>query len=55
VLLKGPRPEHLKVLRAVGALEGLAHENHVFTNLDDAIAHAHVHVDRHLQPAPLAR
>ena len=46
VLLKGPRPEHLKVLEAVGALDRLAHENHVFSDLDAAIAHAHLHVER---------
>jgi SulP family sulfate permease len=46
VLLKGPRPEHVRVLRAVGALERLAHENHLFTDLDAAVAHAHLHVDR---------
>jgi SulP family sulfate permease len=46
VLLKGPRPEHRKVLAAVGALDRLAHENHLFTDLDAAIAHAHLHVAR---------
>jgi sulfate permease, SulP family len=46
VLLKGPRPAHLKVLRAVGALDRLAHENHLFSDLDAAIAHAHAHVAR---------
>ena len=46
VLLKGPRPEHVRVLRAVGALDRLAHENHLFTDLDAAVAHAHLHVDR---------
>ncbi|HEV8296216.1 MAG TPA: SulP family inorganic anion transporter, partial [Acidimicrobiales bacterium] len=46
VLLKGPRPEHLRVLRAVGAIERLAHENHIFTDLDAAIAHAQLHVSR---------
>jgi SulP family sulfate permease len=46
VLLKGPRAEHLKVLRAVGALDQLAHENHVFHNLDDALTHARLHVAR---------
>jgi sulfate permease, SulP family len=55
VLLKGPRPEHLELLRAVGALDRLAHENHVFSNLDDAIAHAHVHVARHQQLQPVTR
>lgn len=57
VLLKGPRPEHVRVLRAVGALDRLAHENHLFTNLDDAIAHAHLHVERgadHPEPEPPA-
>ena len=46
VLLKGPRPEHLKVLAAVGALDRLAHENHLFVDLDAAVAHAHSHVAR---------
>lgn len=46
VLLKGPRPDHLRVLGAVGALDRLAHENHVFSNLDRAIEHAHSHVAR---------
>lgn len=46
VLLKGPRPEHLRILREVGAIDRLAHENHLFTDLDAAIAHARSHVDR---------
>lgn len=46
VLLKGPRPEHLRILGAVGALDRLAHENHVFADLDDAVAHARLHVVR---------
>jgi SulP family sulfate permease len=46
VLLKGPRPEHLKVLEAVGVLDRLAHERHLFDNLDDAITHARLHVAR---------
>jgi SulP family sulfate permease len=46
VLLKGPRREHLRTLRAVGALDHLAHENHVFDSLDDALAHARAHVVR---------
>ncbi|MBK5221474.1 MAG: SulP family inorganic anion transporter [Acidimicrobiia bacterium] len=44
VLLKGPRPAHLDILRAVGALDRLAHENHLFDDLDAAIAHARSHV-----------
>jgi SulP family sulfate permease len=46
VLLKGPRPEHLRVLEAVGVLDRLAHERHVFSDLDEAIAHAREHVAR---------
>lgn len=46
VLLKGPRPEHLKVLAAVGALDRLAHERHLFDDLDAAVAHAREHVAR---------
>ena len=43
VLLKGPREEHLRVLESVGVLDRLAHSNHVFTDLADAIEHARVH------------
>lgn len=46
VLLKGPRPEHLRILREVGAISRLAHENHLFDDLDAAIAHARSHVNR---------
>jgi sulfate permease, SulP family len=52
VLLKGPRPEHLKVLQAVGALDELAHQNHLFTDFDAAVAHARVHAAR--EPGPLS-
>jgi SulP family sulfate permease len=48
VLIKGARPEHHRTLSAVGAFERLASEHHVFDNLDDAIAHARVHVRRDL-------
>ncbi len=43
VLLKGPRPEHERVLRTVGALSHLDARHHIFANLDDAISHARVH------------
>jgi SulP family sulfate permease len=43
VLLKGPRPEHERLLRAVGALDHLASEHHIFTDLGAAIAHARLH------------
>lgn len=46
VLLKGPRPEHERILRAVGALDRLASSQHVFTDLDAAIEHARLHVSR---------
>lgn len=46
VLLKGPRPEHLRILREVGAISRLAHENHLFDDLASAIAHARDHVHR---------
>lgn len=46
VLLHDPRPEHLRILRAVGALDALAHENHLFANLELAIAHARSHLGR---------
>lgn len=46
VLLKGPRPEHLRVLQAVGVLDALAHEHHIFASFDDAVAHAREHVAR---------
>jgi SulP family sulfate permease len=48
VLIKGPRPQHLKLLRAVGALDHLAHEKHLFATLDAAIAHAQLHLERGL-------
>ncbi len=46
VLITGPRPAHLKILEAVGALDRLAHENHLFGDFDTAVAHAHDHVSR---------
>jgi SulP family sulfate permease len=45
-LLKGPHPEHLRILRAVGALDRLRHERHIFGTFDEAVAHARVHVAR---------
>jgi SulP family sulfate permease len=46
VLVTGPRPHHLRILREVGAIDRLAHENHLFTDLEAAIEHAHRHVER---------
>ena len=48
MLIKGPRPEHLRLLNAVGALDRLAHENHIFTDLGAAVSHAQVHAQRRL-------
>lgn len=54
VLLKGPRPEHLRILSATGVLARLAHQNHLFEDLEPALAHARLHVARarHADRAP---
>jgi SulP family sulfate permease len=44
VLLKGPRAQHRRVLEAVGAIDRLRHEAHVFDDLATAVAHARTHV-----------
>jgi SulP family sulfate permease len=49
VLLKGAKAEHLRILEAVGSLDRLAHEHHVFDDLPAAIEHARLHVDRPLR------
>jgi SulP family sulfate permease len=48
VLLKGVRAEHLRILAAVGSLDRLAHEHHLFDDLPSAVAHARRHVERSL-------
>jgi SulP family sulfate permease len=53
VLLKGARPDHLRILRAVGVLDRLGHERHVFDHLPDAITHAQHHLGRP-RPHPAA-
>jgi sulfate permease, SulP family len=55
VLIKGPRTEHLRILREVGAIDRLAHANHLFTDLDQAIAHARSHVERRAEPSLATR
>lgn len=50
VLVKGPRPDHLRTLAAVGALHHLAHENHLFDRLDAALDHARQHALRTADP-----
>ena len=51
VLIKGPRAEHVRVLRAVGALDHLRHENHLFESLEAAVEHARSHVQRGMTSA----
>ena len=46
VLLKGIRPDHLELARHVGVLSSLRHQNHLFTDLPTAVAHARSHVAR---------
>jgi SulP family sulfate permease len=46
VLVKGAKEPHRRVLEAVGALTHLAHEKHLFADLDAAVAHARLHVER---------
>jgi SulP family sulfate permease len=46
VLIKGPRDEHVQVLESVGVLDRLAHRNHLFTSLPDAVEHARHHAAR---------
>lgn len=46
VLLKGVKPEHREILDAVGALSDITHRNHLFDDLDEAIAHARQHTAR---------
>jgi SulP family sulfate permease len=48
VLLQGVQPDHLRILDAVGVLERLAHERHLFDHLDRAVGHARLHVSRDL-------
>ena len=52
VLLSGSRPAHRRILGAVGALDNLAHERHLFDTVDAAIAHAHSHLARQRTGAP---
>ncbi len=48
VLLQGIRQEHERVLHAVGALDALSTERHIFDTLIDAIEHARRHCRREL-------
>ena len=38
VLIKGVRPQHLKILRAVGTVGRLTHERHLFGTMPEAMS-----------------
>lgn len=46
VLVKGVRPEHESMLERLGAIDKLSDRNHLFSDLDDAVAHARKHIAR---------
>lgn len=46
VLVKGIQPRHLKLASHVGVLRALRHANHLFDELEPAVAHARNHVRR---------
>ncbi|CAN5455469.1 SulP family inorganic anion transporter [soil metagenome] len=46
VLIKGIRPEHMRLLTEVGATRALRHPNHLFDELEPAVQHARSHVER---------
>ncbi len=46
VLVSGVQSSHERVLRELGALDRLAHEDHLFTHTPEAIAHARLHAAR---------
>ena len=46
VLIKGIPPEHLRLATKVGVISSLRHHNHLFTDLNSAVAHARSHIQR---------
>lgn len=46
VLIKGIQPHHRHLADAVGVVASLTHRNHVFADLDAAVAHARTHAAR---------
>ena len=46
VLVKGIQLHHMALATRVGVIASLRHENHLFTDLNDAVAHARSHVSR---------
>ena len=51
VLIACASPEHEALLRQVGTLDALAHENHLVPTIDDALIHARRHLDRRDAPS----
>ncbi|HUH52419.1 MAG TPA: SulP family inorganic anion transporter [Microbacteriaceae bacterium] len=43
VLIKGIQASHTRLAEKVGVISSLRHQNHLFSSLDDAIAHARSH------------
>lgn len=46
VLIKGIKPEHLRLLERLGTIQSLRHPNHLFAELPPAIIHARSHIER---------
>lgn len=55
VLVKGIQPHHLGLATRVGVIASLRHQNHLFTDLDAAVAHARGHLNRPHPPSELSR
>ena len=49
-LIKGVQPGHLALVRRLGVLDKLRHENHLFDSFDAAIVHARSHIAREVAP-----
>jgi SulP family sulfate permease len=50
VLIKGIREGHTELFRAVGVLDALRDQHHLFDDLPAAVAHARSHVERETSP-----
>lgn len=55
VILKGLRNRHQRVAARAGVVDALRHSEHLFDDLDAAIAHARSHVARQLSGEPVPR
>src|ERR1019366_3658161 len=54
VLVKGIQPRHLRLADRVGVISSLRHSNHLFSDLDAAVAHARSPIAREV-PKPAQR